>query len=54
MLVAQVAGQVDMVPGGHRWAGLVFGYMETTVKPGFTGVGLASKSAVVGLGPGST
>lgn len=39
--------------GVNRWAGLVFSYMEMSLKPGFTGMGLALESVMMGLGPRS-
>lgn len=37
--------------GVNRWASLVFSYMEMSLKPGFTGMGLALESVMMGLGP---
>lgn len=34
-----------------RWAGFVFSYMGTSLKPGFSGAGLALESVVMCLGP---
>lgn len=37
--------------GVNRWAGLVFSYMEMSLKPGFTGMGLALGSTGANQAP---